>query len=97
VILDEPTVGQDGCFKQTLVSFLRALERFGFTLVIVTHDLEFARATTDRWILLDDGRILADGPPECCLERLNMAARKTFMHMREACFENDACTKAALS
>lgn len=64
VVLDEPTVGQDGRFREAMVDFLRLLERFGFTLLIVTHDLDFARATTDRWLLLDAGKIVGDGPPE---------------------------------
>jgi energy-coupling factor transport system ATP-binding protein len=98
VILDEPTVGQDGCFKEALVSFLRVLEGFGFTLIIVTHDLELARATTDRWIVLHDGRIVADGPPEYCLAGMNSAAlSRESSNMRDGWFEHDGCTKVAHS
>lgn len=68
VVLDEPTVGQDGRFREAMVDFLRLLEQFGFTLLIVTHDLDFARATTDRWLLLDAGKIVGDGPPESFME-----------------------------
>lgn len=68
VILDEPTVGQDGRFREAMVDFLKLLERFGFTLLIVTHDLDFARAATDRWIILSAGRIVGDGPPESFIE-----------------------------
>lgn len=68
VILDEPTVGQDGRFRETMADFLKLLERFGFTLLIVTHDLDFARATTDRWLLLAAGEIVRDGPPESFVE-----------------------------
>jgi energy-coupling factor transporter ATP-binding protein EcfA2 len=64
LILDEPTVGQDGRFKEALAALLKIFEEKGFTLVIVTHDLDFALATTDRWIVLHDGRVVADGNPQ---------------------------------
>jgi energy-coupling factor transport system ATP-binding protein len=63
LVLDEPTVGQDGRFREALVGLLNALEERGFTTVIVTHDLEFAEATADRWIVLHEGKIVADGSP----------------------------------
>jgi energy-coupling factor transport system ATP-binding protein len=64
LILDEPTSGQDGRFRQALATLLAELENLDFTLLIATHDLEFARAIADRWIVLHDGRLIADGSPE---------------------------------
>lgn len=64
VVLDEPTAGQDGRFREALAGFLTVLEDLGFTILIVTHDLDFAKATTDRWIVLDKGRMVADGSPD---------------------------------
>ena len=63
LVLDEPTVGQDGRFKEAIVKILGALENTGITTIIVTHDLDFAQATTDRWIVLHDGQVVADGDP----------------------------------
>ena len=63
LVLDEPTVGQDGRFKEALAVLLKTFEEKGFTLIIVTHDLDFAWSTTDRWIVLHDGRVAADGNP----------------------------------
>ncbi len=63
LILDEPTVGQDGRFRETLARVLEELEDRGFTIIIVTHDLDFAIATTDRWIVMLEGRVVADGSP----------------------------------
>jgi ABC-type polar amino acid transport system ATPase subunit len=34
------------------------------TTICVTHDIEFARAVADRWIVIDQGQIKGDGPPE---------------------------------
>jgi energy-coupling factor transporter ATP-binding protein EcfA2 len=64
LVLDEPTVGQDGRFKEAIANILRDLEKLGITTIIVTHDLDFARATADRWIVLRDGQVVADCPPE---------------------------------
>jgi len=63
LILDEPTVGQDGRFKEALAKLLRIFEDLGVTIIVVTHDLEFAQAAAERWIVLHRGRVAADGPP----------------------------------
>ena len=64
LVLDEPTSGQDGSFREALASLLAGIENPRFTLLIATHDLEFARAIADRWVVIHDGRIVADGSPE---------------------------------
>ncbi|MDD2390027.1 MAG: ABC transporter ATP-binding protein [Desulfobacterales bacterium] len=63
LVLDEPTAGQDGRFREALARMLKKYERRNHTILIVTHDLDFARATTDRWIVLENGRIASDGSP----------------------------------
>jgi energy-coupling factor transport system ATP-binding protein len=68
LILDEPTVGQDGFFRETLADLLWKLEQRGLTTILVTHDLDFAQATADRWIILQDGRLVADGTPGALLQ-----------------------------
>jgi energy-coupling factor transporter ATP-binding protein EcfA2 len=64
VILDEPSAGQDGRSKQMLATILAKLIHEGLTTICVTHDIEFARAVADRWIVIDQGQIKGDGPPE---------------------------------
>jgi energy-coupling factor transporter ATP-binding protein EcfA2 len=64
LILDEPTSGQDGRFREALATLLAKLENPEFTLLTATHDLEFAQAIADRWIVLHDGRVVADGAPK---------------------------------
>ena len=64
LVLDEPTVGQDGRFKEAIANILGDLEKLGIATILVTHDLDFARATADRWIVLHDGQVVADGTPE---------------------------------
>ncbi len=63
LVLDEPTVGQDGLFLETLAELLLTLREKGFTIVLVTHDLEFAEAIASRWIVVHGGKLVAAGPP----------------------------------
>jgi energy-coupling factor transporter ATP-binding protein EcfA2 len=63
LVLDEPTVGQDGRFKEALASLLGVFEDMGITIIVVTHDFDFAQAVADRWIVLQNGRVVADGSP----------------------------------
>ncbi len=63
LVLDEPTSGQDGRFRETLAILLGEFRDRGFTVLMATHDLDFARATADRWVILHEGRVVADGSP----------------------------------
>lgn len=63
IVLDEPTAGQDGRFLESLAGLLFSLAEHGFTIVIVTHDLEFAQAVADRWVVLHRGEVVGDGSP----------------------------------
>jgi energy-coupling factor transporter ATP-binding protein EcfA2 len=64
VVLDEPTAGQDEFFRRELAKFVVELQREERTVVLVTHDLEFAAEHANRWIVLADGRTIAGGSPE---------------------------------
>jgi energy-coupling factor transport system ATP-binding protein len=61
LVIDEPTVGQDGRFLETIAALIASLQDRGYTVVVVTHDLEFALAVADRWILLHEGKKMGDG------------------------------------
>ncbi len=67
IVLDEPTAGQDEPFRRELVKFIAELQREDRTVVLVTHDLEFAAEHANRWLVLADGQIIADGPPEAVM------------------------------
>ena len=64
VVLDEPTAGQDEPFRRELGRLIIELRAEGRTVVLVTHDLEFAAEHASRWIALADGQVVADGSPE---------------------------------
>jgi energy-coupling factor transport system ATP-binding protein len=67
VILDEPTAGQDEAFRRELAKFIVELQTEGRTVLLVTHDIEFAAEHTNRWLVLAEGRIIADGPPDAVM------------------------------
>ncbi len=61
LLLDEPTAGLDLVAQQQFCTLMRALAGQGITLVLVTHHLEEIVPEIDRVVLLQDGRIAADG------------------------------------
>ena len=64
LLLDEPTKGLDAVSKKELGDYLLKLKASGTTILIVTHDLEFAAEYGDRVSLLFRGRIVSEGTPE---------------------------------
>lgn len=63
LILDEPTKGLDGSFKRGLGDIFRKLKKDGVTIIIVTHDVEFAAENSDRCLMFFDGDISSEGSP----------------------------------
>jgi ABC-type cobalamin/Fe3+-siderophores transport system ATPase subunit len=63
LLLDEPATHLDLHHEVDLYEFLRNLSRQGRLVVAVTHDLNLAAAFADRLVIMDDGRIRANGPP----------------------------------
>lgn len=74
LVIDEPTVGQDGGFLESLARLMASLRDRGHTVVIVTHDREFALASSDRWIVLHEGRKVGDGKPEVLVQDKTLIA-----------------------
>jgi len=67
IIFDEPTAGQDEPFRRELAELIHELQREGRTVVLVTHDLEFAAQHASRWLILAEGQIIADGSPDAVM------------------------------
>ncbi len=67
LVLDEPTAGQDRRFRIALGQLLANLRQRGHSIVLVTHDLEFAEEHAGRWIVMAAGRIVAEGTPEAVM------------------------------
>ena len=60
IILDEPTAGQDYHHYTEIMEFLKDLNRQGFTILMITHDMHLMLEYTDRAICFCEGKLLAD-------------------------------------
>lgn len=63
MLFDEPTSALDPEMVGEVLDVMRALAREGMTMVIVTHEMGFAREVADRVLFFDDGRIAFEAPP----------------------------------
>lgn len=63
LLLDEPTKGIDAASKMKLISILKQLRQQGMTILIVTHDVEFAALCADRCAMFFRGSIVSEGEP----------------------------------
>ncbi len=68
LLCDEITSALDPELKHEVLAVLDDLKREGMTLIVVTHEIGFARRAADRVIVLCDGRIIEDGPPQQVLD-----------------------------
>ena len=64
MLFDEPTSALDPELRGEVLRVLRQLAEEGMTMIVVTHEMEFARAMADRVLFFDGGHIAEDGPPE---------------------------------
>jgi lipooligosaccharide transport system ATP-binding protein len=69
VLLDEPTTGLDPQARHLLWERLYRLKRDGVTLVITTHYMDEAEQLCDRLVIMDEGRIVAEGSPRQLVDR----------------------------
>ncbi len=63
LVLDEPAAGLDPEESQALMELIRAIRDEGITVLLVEHDMEVVMSVSDRVIVLDDGRKIAEGTP----------------------------------
>jgi ABC-2 type transport system ATP-binding protein len=64
VFLDEPTTGFDPAARRTAWEVVRRLKGLGKTVLLTTHYLDEAQELADRVAIVQDGRIVAEGPPD---------------------------------
>jgi len=70
LILDEPTVGLDGPGKGEVLREIGALHRLGKTIIIVSHAVEDLAERVDRFMVMEEGRVLTSGEPGEVFARL---------------------------
>ncbi len=63
MLFDEPTSALDPEMVKEVLDVIRELARSGMTMIVVTHEMGFAREVADRVLFLEQGQILQDAPP----------------------------------
>ena len=64
LMFDEPTSALDPELVGSVLNVMRELRESGMTMVVVSHEMRFARSAADRVLFMDQGRILEEGPPQ---------------------------------
>jgi polar amino acid transport system ATP-binding protein len=64
MLFDEPTSALDPELVGEVLSTIKTLAREGMTMVVVTHEMGFAREVADRIIYMDEGKVIEDGSPQ---------------------------------
>ena len=64
MLFDEPTSALDPEMVKEVLDVMQQLARDGMTMMIVSHEMGFARAAADRVVFMDHGQIVEQGTPE---------------------------------
>ena len=63
LMLDEPVAGVNPHLRQTITSVLRTLSKKGETILLIEHDMNFVMDLADTLFVMDEGKVIAHGPP----------------------------------
>ncbi len=79
MLFDEPTSGLDPELVGEVLEVMKALAQEGMTMVVVTHEMGFAREVADLVVYLDQGRVVEVGTPEQIFENATEERTKEFL------------------
>jgi polar amino acid transport system ATP-binding protein len=79
MLFDEPTSALDPEMIQEVLDVMLALAKEGMTMVVVSHEIGFAKAAADRAILMDGGKIIEEATPKVLFENPKHARTKAFL------------------
>lgn len=79
LLFDEPTSALDPEMVGEVLDVMKDLAREGMTMVVVTHEMGFAREVGDRIVFMDEGRIVVEGTPDEIFGRTDNERLKTFL------------------
>ena len=80
MLFDEPTSALDPEMVGEVLNVMKKLAAEGITMVVVTHEMGFAREVADRVLFLDDGVIVEDGSPKEIFENPKTDRAKDFLN-----------------
>tara|TARA_R110000772_G_scaffold77777_2_gene167242 strand:- start:897 stop:1298 length:402 start_codon:yes stop_codon:yes gene_type:complete len=79
ILFDEPTSALDPELVGEVLQVMRDLAKGGMTMVVVTHEMAFAREVADTVVFMDGGVVVEQGNPEQVLSAPKMARTKEFL------------------
>lgn len=79
MLFDEPTSALDPEMVKEVLEVMKSLADSGMTMIIVTHEMNFAREVADRILFLDDGQLVEDTPPAQFFKEPKSARAKEFL------------------
>jgi polar amino acid transport system ATP-binding protein len=79
MLFDEPTSALDPEMIKEVLDVMLALAKEGMTMVVVSHEMGFARAAASRCIFMDEGQIVEQGPPETLFSNPTQDRTKLFL------------------
>jgi polar amino acid transport system permease protein len=83
MLFDEPTSALDPELVGEVLAVIRRLAEAGMTMVVVTHEVRFAREVADRIVFMDEGRIVEEGKPAEILENPKEERTQRFLRLVE--------------
>jgi len=78
MLFDEPTSALDPEMIKEVLDVMLGLAREGMTMVVVTHEMGFARAAADRLVFIDEGEIVEEGPTDAVFDSPREARTRAF-------------------
>jgi polar amino acid transport system permease protein len=81
MLFDEPTSALDPELVGEVLAVIRRLAETGMTMIVVTHEIRFAREVADRVVFMDEGRIVEDGAPADILDFPKQERTQRFLRM----------------
>ena len=79
ILFDEPTSALDPEMVKEVLDLIKDIAKGNITMIIVTHEMGFAREVADRIIFMDDGVVLEEGTPEEIFDNPKMPRTKEFL------------------
>ena len=80
MLFDEPTSALDPEMVGEVLDVMKQLAKEGMTMVVVTHEMGFAREVGDRLLFMDEGPIVEQGPPAEVLSNPREARTQDFLN-----------------
>ena len=81
MLFDEPTSALDPELVGEVLGAIKTLAAEGMTMIVVSHELAFARDVADRVLFMDEGRVVEEGPPDQVLVNPTTDRARRFLRL----------------